>query len=275
VNTLRFRSVNAEGQSSLKWPWPFDTAALITLLSVALTVIKLMAVAGGDPETAYAILQTQGTATVIIGALLTSIGLILAPIGVALMVTYYKAPSDSRRIVFPVAAFAITFIVITITPWFELVSVIIFSLLLLSLVGFLLPSPKGEDSSLRGRWKATLKKVRNDWLRTSIVLYGAAVLLVGIANQTPWLPTEKISLHGNLSITGYVLARDQYDVSILNYTTLSIDNFSSQQITIINLCRPSDYWKERTILELMYLPSYAPPGYPPCPNVPSRSSLHH
>jgi hypothetical protein len=66
-----------------------NLALLAGFLSVVFVAVRLLSVTGFDPETAYAVLQAQGTGSVIVGSLVPIAGLILFPVGFVLTFISY------------------------------------------------------------------------------------------------------------------------------------------------------------------------------------------
>jgi hypothetical protein len=268
--------VNTDERPISKWPWPIDTAVLITLLSVALTAIKLMTVAGGDPETAYAILQAQGTGTVIIGALLTSIGFVIAPIGVALIATPSKTTVGSRPGNHYMLGFLLLIVAAFTTPWFQLL-VIAGSTLLVWLI---VEGTMMASMVLAGvpKWKRQMK-FQSNYLITLSLTYICFAIAGAFINSTPWLPTEKISLHGYSPMTGYVLARDDSQIVVLRYRTWVIQNVPTREVTSVQECTTHYYWREETVIGLLFklrlfpfgIANGLPQHYPSCPEAASRT----
>jgi uncharacterized membrane protein len=67
------------------WNWEEHATLIVGGTSTAIVLLRLLAVAHFDPETAFAILQSVGNTTVIIGTLLASIWVVVAFIGMAIM----------------------------------------------------------------------------------------------------------------------------------------------------------------------------------------------
>ena len=59
------------GNNDSSW-WQDNATVIIAVLSVAAVAIRLLGVSRGDPEIAYAILQTGGTGNVLIATLIST-----------------------------------------------------------------------------------------------------------------------------------------------------------------------------------------------------------
>src|SRR5215813_4737169 len=64
------------------WNWQEHIPLAVTALSVLFIGIRLLSISHGDFETADGILQASGTATIVIGALVPTIGFLTFPLGV-------------------------------------------------------------------------------------------------------------------------------------------------------------------------------------------------
>jgi len=81
---------NSPNKDGAPW-WQAYSTVIAAILSVTIVAVRLLLVARGDPETAYAILQAGGTGTVLIGTLISTLGLLAIPAVVVLIVSIPRA----------------------------------------------------------------------------------------------------------------------------------------------------------------------------------------
>ena len=116
---------------AIVWEWKEHIPLLIGCLSLLFVGARLFSISGGDLETADAILQASGTATIIIGAFMPLIGPIFLVVGVALSIVLISGSSlVDFRPKRPLIILALSFdaVVAAIAP-VELVIFVAFSLL--------------------------------------------------------------------------------------------------------------------------------------------------
>jgi hypothetical protein len=261
--------MNDDSQLIFKRLLPIDTTVLITIVSVALIALKLMSVSSGNLETADAILQAQGTGTVIVGAFLTIIGLIVAPVGMALAVMPLAMDPEKNPERFSYATLAggvLLLVAIESASWYNLVVSFTGALLLATLADILFLRQLINSSV--PSWKRRSVHFRR-FLNLWIAFYLAAVIVAVALASTPWMPTQSFTIRRSAPVVGYLLSRDSTEIVILNEFTGIVQNLPTQDVTSMEECTVSNYWQKETlsqvvpILRLSFAIHYT--QYPSCP----------
>jgi hypothetical protein len=168
-------------RDSLKWLQE-NSAVIIAILSVTIVAIRLLAVARGDPQIAYAILQAGGTGNVLIGTLVSALGLLAIPACAAFGFSSREAKKHSAlKHVLVAAAFGMAYITIYAAPVVALASGVV-----LAVSGIIWDSRRKSESSWDG------KKIFSFFT----CVYIAVVVLYEVAYPVPWLPIQVISEAG-------------------------------------------------------------------------------
>jgi hypothetical protein len=237
------------------WPLVFGG------ISVCFVAARLLGISAGDPETAYAILQSQGTTSVIVGSLISAIGL-LAPAAAFLAIRVVMGPTNdgiSKGIMFALAVGA------ALLTLLDGPAVLIAGSLLLSF----------PISIIARTYSYTYKSApdgKGPYSGKDVILaaYVASALVLTTLTTTPWIPAEDFSVKGHPVVTGYMLSQDNGIDTILTYkptgVMLTLSGDISRQVT----CRAPNYWKEQETIN-QYLGGFMNRAngsittkYPPC-----------
>jgi len=217
-------------------------------LATTFVVLRLLAVAGFSPETAYGILQAQGTGTVIVGTLVGA----LRYAGPFFFVALIFSPAEklvrnrALRIVLLVVVVAISAFS---TPWVYLAGAVAFALLV---------SPSLRWSQDRLQLQASKTIVRAYiWVICIMAILGAIGFTLA---APPWMPIEQITFKNDTTIEGYVLSDSGTFMSILT-PARRIREFTATSAKKRKPCVLADF-VPKTIPQLLG----EAPRYPVCPS---------
>lgn len=236
--------------------WQDNLAVIIGILSVAVIAIRLLGVSRGDPAIAYAVLQDGGTGNILIGTLVSTLGLLAIPAFAALLFYAIRVEEKHtlpRHVLLTVAA-GVLYIAIYAAP---VASFALGALEAIVVVFLLLFVSAWRD-------KAKSKTV----LSVCICIYIGLVAIYEIASPTPWLPVQAISLAGQRPFSGYVLSQADGKTFILTSNPDGVISVRSQSVQSATQCIPHLYVEEQATL--VYLFEHwrrKLANYPSCPTV--------
>jgi hypothetical protein len=223
----------------------------IGLLSVSFIAVRLLAVAGGDPETAYAILQAQGTASVVVGTLIQVVGLLtLILIFLGIHIQSNSKANDYTAHILSLALVVIGSIVTIITaPAVGLALCIAITIMLTATL-----QSWRNAWSRRSRKRTPFRRARRYrfWpsLDEFIIIYAISIVVTGVLAQQIWLPAENLLMENRKEIAGYVLSQSGGTATILGFT--GIVQVPSKSIARLTICQNPDYLaEEETIGEIL------------------------
>jgi hypothetical protein len=230
---------------------------LIGILSVAIVAIRLLGVARGDPETAYAILQDGGTGNVLIATLVSALGLLAIPASAIL--AYYAWDtrknarySSTRFYQLVVAACGMAFIALYMAPT---ASIIVSLGILVSIAVVAIVAAASPWSF--AKWKRLLI--------LSLVTYTVFIVGYEALSPTPWLPEQNITVTGQGALSGYVLSEANGRISILTSRGEGVVSFPSKDVPYIVQCTPHLYvWQQATFFAIVERYFHKLMSYPPC-----------
>jgi hypothetical protein len=207
---------------------------------------RLFAVAMFDPETAYGILQSTGTATTIIGTLVSLIGPATTIGALTSIVVLRNLPRNEGNDNTSLRSFLLAMSIILgvvgvlMTP---LLSLIAAALLFLYIS--------------RTKYKS----------RVISILIGAATgFLLTTLFQPPWWPSERLDLKGSRPITVYVLYTEPQRLTILVAKPRKIERIDSNTITRRSLCVPKQSFSDYILFTpLPAVIANQRSNYPQCP----------
>ena len=191
--------------------WVGQLSLILTLTAAVIIALRLLVIATWSRRTALAILQTAGSAQVITGVLVSTIGTAGgAAVGLYLVVRGFFLAAGRRR------PRAVDWIVILVAAVLELIVVplylvpITFAVLIGAIgVGFW----RGREPLVRARYQSMKTHVAR---LLAITGMGLAALVIVLIDNRPWLPPENVTLASNAHVqTGYVLHLDEHDLTLL------------------------------------------------------------
>ena len=221
----------------------YEHLGLITAIGAALFVIaKLLLIADFDANTALAVLQSQGSATVTVGSFLTAVPDLLVTVvafGVAYLVYIREQVSPEHRFspILPGLFGLCTLAFLTILPQLGLI-------LIFWLAAYLLGRKK------RGRIPGQM-----------LVLGLITFLLFGIFTSPPWMPSEVVELNDGRTIQGYVLTSAGEAWAILTEERRVIWIEGESAVEKRSLCSTEEGILSRTVADIV---RGKPSKYPSC-----------
>lgn len=223
---------------------------LVGMLTTLFVALRIFSAAAYNPTTAYGILQAEGTGTVIVGSLLSVIGIFPVWLFLIFLLTYdglTKKRQDSVRASFIGALVVLFLIGIFIAPVLGLV---------------LMAGVAAFEAWIRGEWRRNARKdrvarrklpaelqfeydrrignlvrtirKRKSTIPTSVVIF-AVLLIFQSVSALPWLPTEKVDVKGTGPLVGWVLSSSGTFTSVL-LTTGQIKYVATNLITGQQIC---------------------------------------
>lgn len=235
------------------WSWEEHITLVAGASSTVIVLMRLLAVAYFDPETAFGILQSAGTTTVIIGTLLASIWVIVAFIGIAIMRYFMRHGLNSqRRATFDCAVFGGGVVILLTAPTAA-------ALLLIGMV----VSWVYIRRAYMGIGKEGTKPAR----AFAEFVIGTLLALIILLGAYPWIPLERISISAEPQThVGYVLRADSEVIVILEEKRRRIEYLDRKDRTVIRtLCNRHDMIEatliDEPILSYVFTSS---PQYPRC-----------
>lgn len=262
-------------------------ALFTSVLSASFVALRIFSVAQYDPATGYGILQAGGTGDVLIGAALSSIGIIVPFIAEGAFILRHFLKGDNKgRVARNILLAVVTIsVIVSVAATYLITEIVVSSSLVLFMVVYRLDPwesngaddqlPKvmilnsldqresnGADAKLPKAGSRTLAGLRGRFWGGILTFNIVVALLTTTLNTTPWLPAEKISISGK-PIVAYVLADSGTYTAILSAAPRRIEYVSSNRITGRNVCNYGQVsWETETILQLLT----QEPRYPSCKN---------
>jgi hypothetical protein len=247
-------------KDSSSW-WQDNSAVVIALLSVVVVAIRLLGVSRGDPQIAYAILQSGGTGNVLIGTLVSTVGLLAIPASAVFAVFWNDAYRASKKIrsepnslfrghiLLAAATLGATYIAIYTAP----IGVLIISLGLAISAAFIW----AVGTAVRLCRKKTIWKWDSLAVKKALeyCICAYILLIVGyeVASPTPWLPIQNFSVAGQGEFSGYMLSQVDGETFILTFNPDEVISVPSLRIRATTQCTSHHYIEEQaTVVFLFY-----------------------
>ena len=195
----------------LKWEISLGALA-VGVASTVLVALRLLSVADFNPATAYGIIQSSGTANVIIGtviSLIPSIAIITAS-GLIVYLVFYprdtKLSPAAELAVWTSMSMLVLIALLTIALRY-LIAIGLWMLFILILLKF-----RGDIKEALDR-HADSRTVRNAARGFGFII--AVTVIFGIVLSPPWMPSEYLVFNNGQSVTGYVLNETQTGMAVL------------------------------------------------------------
>jgi hypothetical protein len=258
--TTRLESANTTSSPDASWAQYIPIA--VGVISVAFVAARLLSISSGDPETAYAVLQAEGTGSALAGSLIPEVGLLAFPISIALAVYAARKPSTilGPRFAVLITIGGICFVVAMFTvPVYTFILASLFTIFM----GF---STWGTRRSI-ARSTSEMTKVSRPSLYEMCAVYAISTLLISSIIYTPWLPEDNFIVKGHADFSAFVLSQSSDTTVILTRNPAAVIQISTNQIIEQNICRPTSYLTQgETINEWLGSPVSADHiyAYPPC-----------
>jgi hypothetical protein len=259
-NGLEAAEVTPVKKDDWKW-WKDNSTVIIAVLSVAVVAVRLLGVARGDPEIAYAILQIAGTGTVLIATLVSTLGLLAIP--AFAIFAFYARQSFAKERNFSSTQFqlllASSFAMLVIALYMSPVFLLAYSLawwIPLVILSLTIPTTGAR------------------YLFIFVFAYVVGIFLYGLFSPTPWLPVQAISVAGRKPFAGYVLSQANGITSILTSDPEGVISPPSKSVLSIGQCTPPRYQLEQgTLFDWFEHVDHKLMIYPACPSAPYTVKL--
>jgi hypothetical protein len=240
--------------------WWQDPAVIIATLSVAVVAIRLLGVSRGDPAIAYAVLQAGGTGNVLIGTLVSTLGLLAIPASVALGFYARRADKSSvKRHVLIAGTFGMLYIAVYAAPVGAL-GLAIVAAIAAAVIRLI------RVKMRRKSWEGKIA------LSVFICTYIVLTVFYEVATPTPWLPIQAITVAGQKPFSGYVLSQADGQTSILTSNPDGVINVPSRGLSSAQ-CIPHLYVVEQATLVYLYEHlRHKLADYKSCPSTPYSPS---
>jgi hypothetical protein len=235
------------------WNWEEHLTLIVGAGSTAIVMMRLLAVSDFDPETAFAILQSVGTTTVVIGTLLASIWVVVAFAGMAIMRYFVQHGINSwQKAAFDRAMVCASIVILLTAPTVAALLVIIMAIMWMHVRRTCTKAGKGAVNPARAFGEFVI---------------GIAIALIILLGAYPWIPLERISVATQTKThVGYVLRADGEMIVVLDDKRRRIDYLETKGLTASReLCNRHSVLKAKIIDEpiLSYILSSSP-QYPRC-----------
>lgn len=229
-----------------------DHAALVVSAALAVfTLLRLVAVAGGDATTAYAILRYVGTANVIAASVV-----ILVPFGVVWAIVAGIVRARNQR---------------DLRTYGPLIAI-------MALIAFRVASPgvmvvAGVTGLLAIPSLVALQRDARS-VRRAMIFFIVMLAAATLVSSAVWLPTEVIETQGRVYV-GYVLEEDtSASLVLLEYADRQVTRVASDAIESRRFCeirRSGANWFNRALDTPLFALISNGADYPECPVRASRS----
>jgi hypothetical protein len=219
--------------------WLQSSTLLVGTLSLCFIAARLFVVAAGNVNTAYAILQAQGTASVAVGSLIPAVGLLIFPVASLSFYNHQRGNHDqTTKSVLLMIAIVGLILTLFAAPAILLGTVIVSSFIYAILIGRINKSKK-----------RVLKVGTFPDPNQVVVVYFGFMLLLLFLVPYPWLPSQNITVKNGVHITGYILSQNA-DISILTTSPVKVIQVPASKIISESICQPPDGWRSESVFEL-------------------------
>lgn len=266
IMTLLASPPTPDPPSNSDKPWLQHLTLLVGLTSVAFIAIRLLSVSAGNPETAYAILQAEGTGSVIVGSLISWVGLIAAPVGIFafwyLGVLGSRSRDSATALWQDTASVSLGIFVLAVIISYFTTPVISFLVITGSwLFTCLVVLAVNVFTQRRAVKKVGFReKLPSIW--TMAVLYlGLALVLLAVYGN-PWVPPQNIVLRGHPAFSAYILSQTSDTTVILTRDHKLVRQIKTGQIISQEICQPPRYSLDQETLSQFLNSSKG--SYPRC-----------
>lgn len=242
--------------------WTSQIGVAVSLIGAALIATKLLAVAGWDPNTAFAILDKSGTTDVLVGSILAIMPSLLTFIVIfstqrieSFIATKNPAERGALRLLQMVALLFVSYIV-PVAQFASVLTTILFYYLLK-----FFRTKKSKKGS--GTPQARKRKQKDDQSITRFEANTVATVLVTLSVfaslSTPWMPSEQYKGPDGKD-TGYVLSDDGSEAYVLNKAKREVVRLPSKEL-MGTLCTQGKSWATSSLATYL-----KPQRYESCSN---------
>jgi len=239
------------------WSWKEHLPLLATVFSVIFIGIRLLSISNQNFETAEGILQSSGTATVIIGALVPQTGIFTFVLGMGIGGLLISGRIDKSSKQF---ATVLTILLIAASAIIAPIGTFV------AFSGLVLLLPIWPRRFRRWIKPDSTSRMQRLYIY-SMVGWVMLIIVYVAANPVPWIPAEIIVPSKATPFTGYVLSQSDTDVAILTYKNRQIVHMAPRDIVSQTVCRqPGVSFRDssgETLPMLIYGQNKS--NYPACP----------
>jgi hypothetical protein len=209
-------------------------ALIFGAASTILVALRLLSVARFNPETAYGILQASGTATVLMGTVISLIPsiAIIAALCLALRQIFKGFGEDNPAPEYnPAVEFAIWASIFILTLIALLTTPLRYAIAAAPVVVFILIVWKFRKP-IHARRNRTAGKVT----ATVAALLTALLLMLGVVLSPPWMPAERLTFNNAQPVTGYILAQTSSGLTVMQIKSREILYYGPSALTSQSMC---------------------------------------
>ena len=241
------------------WDWKEHISLVAGAVTASIIAVRLLSISAFNPETAYGVLQSAGTASIIVGSIVSLFGPLSLVILVTLigwMIEKHIADTYLRGALISIIIFfgVVTFLM---TPIF-------FSLIYLSAIPMLWFSLHLARSSSAQRSSVP----RAEWRKLIPFAYITLIFVFFEVYSPPWLPSERLEFKNAAPAIGYIVARSSDDLTILTDKPREIRHYDPKSLIKETVCSlPSDFSFVFSVYSFGWTPSVFPgyaARYPKC-----------
>lgn len=234
-------------------PWLLQHLALLVgLTSVAFIAVRLLSVSAGNPETAFAILQAEGTGSVVVGSLISGIGLIAVPIAIAAFrygVVLFRRARKSATMPFSERV-AASLGIVTLAVFISYFATPVMTFLAAAggwlLIFFMALAINRRALRRKGR-KPSLRECLPSIWAMAIVYLLLALTGLTVASDL-WVPPQNIVLRGHPVFSAYIVSQTSDATVILTLDHALVRQIQTGQILSQEICQPSGHWLQQETL---------------------------
>lgn len=251
---------------------------IITLASTFFIAIRILSVADYNVETGFAILQYGGTASILIGVLISTIGQ-LCPI-IATLCFIALREQRLRVRTYEKHGLIITGVFFTISSFFFASIVNLIAISLLPPIAYGISSLRLRSLKRRNRkliergdveqmqsaleiLERKLERTKILEIRTgigTIISIGAVLAIIGLTTS-PWLPTERLTFtNGKYAEFGYMLSTSDTEDIFLNADTRQLEFLNANTVKNRFICSSNSLAGDESLPTLLNVG----PKYPDC-----------
>jgi hypothetical protein len=230
--------------------WREHFSLLVTGAAFSVFVLRLLAMAHGDPETAAAIVHTTGPANALFGIAVQDGALVVvAGAWVTIVVRFTQRPDRRLSWLFVGELATVIGAAAAVGPIVGAVGMVTFTVIWLV----------ANAGAQRGQGLDRVMLAIFVW---TVGTMGALVVATGFVNDQMWLPPERLTMDPSTKVVGYVLDRDESELVVLDDHSRTVRRIDATDVSDRTICRKhdADTWSTRSLLAVFR----TRPDYPRC-----------
>lgn len=203
---------------------------LLTAATLVFVMMRLLIVARGSVPTALGLLQTGGTANIVLGSVLRDGTMSVVNLSIIGAIIWSAAAIARRRDLVAPIAFAL--VVVTVASFFFTLFFFLFTAALwLSFLGDAKRSRTGKQRP------APEQAAKRSYMPLLISITVIWLLATTLLTPSPWVPLERLELVRGETIIGYVFSDNGRDVVVLEDGSRLIRHIDPSGVENRMLCR--------------------------------------